>query len=172
MLKHEVNKGKGEAIKTGFEYIKKMKDVKNIIIIDADLQYDPKESLKILEKLEKVDFVIGYRNFSLIPLRHRIGNFFWRITFNLLFGSNFKDTNCGIIGLSKDVIEKLKIGSGYLIENYMLASVIKNKIKFDQVPVSVNYDEKSKVRRGIKVFLGVFLFIIKTGIKYRTKNEI
>ena len=172
LLRHEVNKGKGEAIKTGFRYIKKIKDVKNIIIIDADLQYEPKESLKILEKLENADFVIGYRNFSKIPLRHRLGNFFWRVTFNLFFGSNFKDTNCGLIGLSKNVIDKVKIGGGYIIENYMLASVIKNKISFDQVPVSVAYDEKSKVRRGTRVFLGVFLFIIEIGIKYRTKNEI
>jgi glycosyltransferase involved in cell wall biosynthesis len=170
VLRHRRNKGKGEAIKTGFNYIKDLKKWKNVVIIDADLQYKPEESLKLLEKLKRVDFVIGYRNFSKIPLRHRLGNLIWRTTFNFLFRTNLKDTNCGLIGLSKKIIDKIETSGGYIVENCILASVIEKKIKFAQVPVSVTYREKSGILRGVRVVLGVLYFIILRGLIYNFKK--
>ena len=41
VLTHEKNKGKGEAIKTGFNYILKQNNNSPVVIIDADLQYSP-----------------------------------------------------------------------------------------------------------------------------------
>jgi glycosyltransferase involved in cell wall biosynthesis len=167
VISHKKNKGKGEAIKTGLKYIKKMRKVDGVVIIDADMQYEPKESLKIIEKLKEADFVMGYRNFSKIAFRHRLGNFVWKTTFNILFGTSLKDTNCGLVGLSKKCFDKLKVHGGYIIENSMLASAVKGNIKIYQVPVKVKYKNISTVRRGIKMVLGVLIFIIKEGLDYR-----
>jgi glycosyltransferase involved in cell wall biosynthesis len=173
VIRHEKNKGKGEALKTGFDYISKLDGIKNIVLIDADLQYEPEESLKLLKALESADVVMGYRDFSKLPFRHKLGNFVWRTFFNLFFGTRLKDTNCGLIALTIDSIKKMDIHGGYIIENSMLASAIKNNLKIKQVLVNVNYKKTSGIERGIRVEAGVLIFILVEGIKYRMRlNDI
>jgi len=171
VTRHPENKGKGEALKTGFEYIlKNYPDVDNIVIVDADLQYRPEESIRLLKPLEnrETDFVMGFRNWRTVPFRHRIGNFVWRTSFNLFFGTKLKDTNCGFMALSRKAMKKMKRAyGGYIIENMMLIDAIKNNLKIKQVPVTVEYRLKRNIPSGIKVVLGCLIFIIKEGIKYR-----
>jgi glycosyltransferase involved in cell wall biosynthesis len=171
VLRHKINKGKGETLKTGFNYILKKPDIKYIIVMDADLQFRPEESEKLLKLLKngKAEFVIGYRNFKKMPFRHLMGNLLWKNTFNFLFKTSFKDTNCGYFAILKDIIEVLEVKKGYVLENSILASVVKNKIKFKQVNVSISYKKVSKFPRGVRIVLGVFLFILKEGLKYRLR---
>jgi len=167
VIRHEKNKGKGEALKTAFEYLRKKK-AKACVAIDADLQYLPEEAPKLLKFTKDYDVVMGWRNWREVPFRHRLGNFVWRKTFNILFGTNLKDTNCGFIALSKKAIEKIEnIHGGYIIENSILADAIKKNLKIKNVPVKVFYRKKSGIRRGIRVTLGVLVFILVEGIKYR-----
>lgn len=168
VLRHEVNKGKGEAIKTGFKYFLKT-SVDFIVIADTDRQYLLRDAPKLLEPLKnkKADFVMGYRNFKEIPLRHKLGNLVWRSFFNFLFKTNFKDTNCGYVALKRDVMEKVKVHGGYIIESAFLSECLRNNFKIAQVPVKVVYRKKSGILRGIRMVLGVLIFIISQGIKYR-----
>ena len=171
VIRHDENKGKGEALKTGFNYIlKNLPEVNNVIILDADMQYSPKDSIKILDPLikGKADLVMGYRDWSTVPLRHNFGNFVWRSIFNLLFETKLKDTNCGFMGLSRRALKKMKKAyGGYIIENMMLIDALKNKLKIKQVLVSVTYKRKRDVFSGLRMGLGVLVFIIREGIKYR-----
>jgi glycosyltransferase involved in cell wall biosynthesis len=171
VIKHTMNMGKGEALKTGFNYVlKNMPEIKYVSIIDADMQYLPEEAVRILKPLQdkKADFVMGCRNWSTVPLRHNFGNFVWRGIFNLLFKTKFKDTNCGFIGLSRKAIEKIqKIHGGYIIENMMLVEALRCKLRIKQIPVSVNYKYRRNVFSGLRMGLGVLVFIIEEGIKYR-----
>ena len=172
LVRHETNKGKGEALSSGFNYIlKNCPKAKFVVVIDADMQYLPEEAMRLLKPLEegKADFVSGYRNWSEVPLRHRLGNFVWRRFFNILFGTDFKDTNCGYISLTRDAMKKIKksIRGGYNIENSIFIGAIKSRLRIKQVPVTVIYREKSKVPRGISIVLGVFIFIISEGLKFR-----
>jgi glycosyltransferase involved in cell wall biosynthesis len=171
VIKHLKNKGKGEALKTGFEYILKNKpDVDNIVIVDSDLQYHPEESVKILKPLEnkKADFVMGYRDWNNVPFRHRLGNFVWKSTFNFFFGKKLKDTNCGFMALSRKAIKKMKRAyGGYIIENMMLVDAIKNNLRIKQVPVNVEYKLKRNFSKGTRIVLGCLIFIIKEGLKYQ-----
>ena len=112
IIRHKKNKGKGEALKTGFDFIlKNYSDVDVILLIDADMQYPPEESKKLIIPIKqgRADFVTGYRNWSRdVPFRHSLGNFIWRNFFNFLFGTHFKDTNCGLMALSKKAAKKMK----------------------------------------------------------------
>ncbi len=168
VLRHTKNKGKGEALRTGINYILKRTEAEYAILIDADMQYNPEESEKFFDGLKKYDFVIGYRNWKKVPFRHRLGNFVWRSFFNLFFKTKFKDTNCGFIGMNRRTMEKIKkdIHGGYIIENSMLVSAIKNNLKIGQVPVNVRYNKISGIKRGLRVVLGVLIFIILEGLKY------
>ncbi|MBI1979108.1 MAG: glycosyltransferase family 2 protein [Candidatus Aenigmarchaeota archaeon] len=172
ILRHDVNKGKGEAIKTGFDYLlKNHPDFTHAIVMDADLQYSPEETMKIFSFLESknLDFVMGQRDWGKVPFRHRLGNFVWRKTFNMAFRTKFKDTNCGLMGFNRDAVEKLRanILGGYIVDNSILIGAIKNNLKVDQIPVKVSYHKKSGVGRGVRVVLGVLFYILKEGLKYR-----
>ena len=171
VIRHNKNRGKGEALKTGFDYIlKNLPDIRNVIIVDADMQYSPKDSIKILDPLEKseADFVMGYRNWSTVPLRHNFGNSVWRGVFNLFFETKLKDTNCGYIGLSRKALEKIRrVHGGYIIENMMLVEALKHNLNIKQVPVSVTYKFKRNIFSGLRMGFGVLIFIIIEGIKYR-----
>lgn len=172
VLRHEVNGGKGEAVKTGFNYIFSKLKIKYIVLLDADLQYLPEEIPALIKKLKdkSADFIMGCRDWSKVPLRHRLGNFVWRFFFNLLFGTKMKDTNCGFMGMTIETAKKIKgLGKGYIIDNYIVSQVVKNKLRIAQVPVSISYKNKSNPLRGIRMVLGVWIFIIIEGLRYRLK---
>jgi glycosyltransferase involved in cell wall biosynthesis len=169
VLRHKINKGKGEALRTAFEYVRKRK-IKSFVIIDADLQYLPEEARKLLEPIKRreADFVMGYRNWRKVPFRHKLGNFLWRKLFNMLYGTNLKDTNCGYMAFGEKAIKEIEnIHGGYIIENSILSDAVKKGLKIKQVPVKVFYHKKSGVKRGIRVVLGVLIFILKEGLKYK-----
>jgi len=173
VVMHTVNLGKGAAIKTGMEYILKNRpSVKYIVIIDADLQLDPEDSPRMVEPLVqgKADVVMGARDFSSVPFRHRLGNFVWKTSFNLLFGTRLSDTNCGFVALSRRAAEKIgSFHGGYIIESHLLAEAVKNGLEIRQVPVRVSYGRVSAVRRGIRMVAGVLFFILFEGVKYRLR---
>jgi len=169
VLQHKTNKGKGEAIKTGFNYILKKHKAQYTVLIDADMQYHPSESVKLLKILEnnEADFVMGIRDPRNVPYANRMGNFIWRTFFNSLFGAHFRDTNCGYMALNRRAIEKVKnIHGGYIIENAILRDVIKNKLRYKQIYVKVRYG-KRKIRKFAKMFFGIWIFILWEGFKYR-----
>lgn len=174
VLRHERNKGKGEAIKTGIDFIlEKYPKIDDVVIVDADMQYLPDEVKNLLKPLEegRADFVMGRRKWSKVPFRHRLGNFVWKTSFNILFGQKMEDTNCGFVAFSKKAMKKIKnvLHGGYILENDMLATMVRNKMRIGQVLVTVVYKKKSGVSRGIRMVLGVLIFIIAEGIKYRLK---
>lgn len=171
-IRHDTNKGKGEAIKSGLDYLlKNYPEFSHVAIMDADMQYNPEETLKIFNMLENnnLDFVMGERGWEGVPFRHRLGNFVWRKTFNTIFKTSFKDTNCGLMGFNRNAAEKLKdhILGGYIVDNSILIGAVKNELKMDQVHVKVSYHRKSKVTRGVRIVLGVLLYILREGLRYR-----
>jgi len=52
VLRHEVNRGKGAALRTGFDYIVSSSGHDSVITMDADLQHDPDDVPKFLSAWE------------------------------------------------------------------------------------------------------------------------
>ncbi|MBD3155882.1 MAG: glycosyltransferase [Candidatus Aenigmarchaeota archaeon] len=177
VIRHKKNKGKGEALVTGFkEILTNYPKIEYVIIIDADSQYDPEDSPKIVKTLrEGNDYVVGARYWKRdVPFRHRFANFLWRKAFNYLFKTNLLDSNCGYIGMNKKAMKIISKGSygGYIIENVMLSKAVENNLKIKQVPVKVHYPEKRGGITGARFFLGNFIFIIEEGFKYKFGIEL
>jgi len=172
VIKQSSNMGKGEALRSGINYVLDNKPkIENLIFIDADMQYQPEQATLLLEPLKKkeADIVMGFRDWSTVPFRHRLGNLVWRSAFNLMFGTKLKDTNCGFISVTRDTAKALKdaMYGGYIIENAMLSHAIKNNLRIKQVPVNVSYDRKSKIPRGVRVVSGITFFILRKGLEHR-----
>ena len=177
VIRHKENKGKGEALVTGFrEILENRPKIEYVVIIDADSQYDPEDVPKLIDALKKGnDYVVGARYWKRdVPFRHRFANFLWRKSFNFFFGTDLLDSNCGYISMNRKAMKILSKGiyGGYIIENVMLSKVVENNLKIKQVPVKVHYPEKRGGITGIRFFLGNFIFIIEEGFKYRFGIEL
>jgi glycosyltransferase involved in cell wall biosynthesis len=174
VLKHIKNRGKGEALKTGFKYFLS-KSVDFVVVTDTDGQYKIKDAGKIIDALKngKGDLVTGYRIPSDIPYLNRIGNFIWRFIFNRFFGTNLKDIACGFIGLNKNALKKMRnIYGGYIIESSLFINCVNKKLRIFQVPMNVYYHRKRKIviKKFSNMFLAVLLFIIVNGMKHKLKT--
>jgi glycosyltransferase involved in cell wall biosynthesis len=173
LINHETNLGKGEAIKTATHYIlENMKEIEYVVIVDTDMQYNPEDSEKLLDPIKnnEADFVMGYRNWKEVPIHHRIGNHVWRIFFNTLFKTKLKDVSCGFVAMNKKALESIDdIYGGYIIESSMLIQCIIKNLRIKQVPVSVKYLVSSDLVKGIRMAIGVLMFILKKGFEYRSK---
>ncbi len=160
VLRNFKNKGKGEALKKGFNFLKNL-DEGYVAVIDADLQFDPYEIPKLMEALKDADYVIGCRDWRQVPFRHQLGNLAWIKTFNFLFKTNMKDTNCGFVAMKTEVMEKLNVSSGYIVDNDMLIQALRLGCKIKNIPVSVKYNHKRDLLSGVRMVLGVLFFLFK-----------
>ena len=102
VLKHEVNRGKGQALRTGIQYIRDHTTLDGVITVDADGQHTAPDTLKLAERLEKGkrELLLGSRDFSRnnknIPARSRFGNRMTSSVFAVLYGHWLPDTQTGL----------------------------------------------------------------------------
>ena len=98
VLYHEVNQGKGAAIRTGVQAA--LGDL--VVIQDADLEYDPHEYSKLAEPIlqNKADVVFGSRfaggeAHRVLYYWHRLGNSFLTMLSNMLTNLDLTDMETG-----------------------------------------------------------------------------
>ena len=107
-ISHEVNRGYGEALKTGFSCATK----ESIFLTDGDKQFDVRELVRFVPELQRADLVIGYRNprrDSVIRLVYAWG---WRLVVTALFGYVARDIDCAFKLFSRDVWRRIDVHSG------------------------------------------------------------
>lgn len=145
VINHEVNKGKGRALKTGIEYIiNNLKDVVGIVTADADGQHSCKDTIKVAQRLlETKNIIFGTRNFNedIVPFKSRNGNKITTIVFKLLYGETINDTQTGLRGLPIDFAKEcLDIkGERYEYEIAMLIKAVVDNRKIIEEPIDTIY---------------------------------
>jgi len=163
LLNHQKNKGKGAALKTGFNYaIKKGYDY--LILLDADGQHDPKEIPKFLEAIEgKPDLIIGCRTkrHSKMPYSRRFSNFSTSAIISLKGGTWIKDTQSGYRAINLHTLKKLKLKStSYDLESEILMKLMKKKKVIWTIPIKTIYgDETSSInplKETFRFFRSIF----------------
>jgi glycosyltransferase involved in cell wall biosynthesis len=77
---YQQGKGYGDALKTGFFYARKRLNAEVIVMMDADLTYDPKHIPQLVKPIleDEADMVVGNRFAGMqkgaMPLVNRVGN--------------------------------------------------------------------------------------------------
>jgi glycosyltransferase involved in cell wall biosynthesis len=149
LLAHAINLGKGAALKTVFNHILvNYPNIIGVITLDSDGQHSPKDCIAIKEALKKEPkaFVLGYRTFSKdIPLKSYIGNNISKFVYKVILGYDFKDTQTGLRGLSRDFMrECLKITSNrFEFETEQLAYAARS-LQIIEIPIETIYIQNNK----------------------------
>jgi glycosyltransferase involved in cell wall biosynthesis len=132
-INHDVNRGYGEALKTGFSSASK----DAIFLTDGDRQFDVGELKDFVPRLEQADLVIGYRNprrDSMIRLVYAWG---WRLVVTLLFGYVARDIDCAFKLFTRDVWRSVRVHSGgATFSAEFLAKARRCGYRFVELPVS------------------------------------
>ena len=146
VLTHEVNRGKGRAMKTAFSWcIEHRADIDGVVTVDGDNQHLPRDVRRCAEAMladpEKI--WLGVRDFSLehVPLRSRFGNNLTRGIMRLACGVDVTDTQTGLRAIpAKDLSLMCSIdGERYEYETEMLLSVRKAGVGIGEVVIETVY---------------------------------
>lgn len=150
ILKHAVNLGKGQALKTGFNYcLTHFEALGGVVTADADGQHLPQDILSVANRLatEPHTLWIGARAFDKnVPLRSQIGNTVTRHIFRLLIGKMIYDTQSGLRGIPATFLCKLlKIPTnGYEFELDMLVTAAQKKLSIKETPIQTVYIQNNQ----------------------------
>jgi glycosyltransferase involved in cell wall biosynthesis len=171
VIRHDINKGYGAALKSGFEYARK-NDFDTMTILDGDGQHDADQIQTVMRPVSegKADISIGSRfldsNGNMIPMYRRFG--IAVLTKFTNAGSNhamkITDGQSGFRAYSRKAIENID-----LKDNQMGASAEiilqgrKKRLIYEEVPITCSYEgdcsTEKPVGHGLKVMMSILQYM-------------
>lgn len=178
LLRHEVNRGKGAALKTAFRYIlENMPDVCAAVTADGDGQHLPEDVRKCAEAvLRDGKCVLGVRDFSQpdVPAHNRRGNRITSGVFRIFCGMKVSDTQTGLRAFPRDVLPLLTNvkGDRYEYETRMLLDFKTYNVPFEEVTIHTVYldDNKASHFRIVRDSFRIYRMILGHFFRYSASS--
>ena len=167
LIRHEKNKGKGYAIRTGLKEV----TGKIVIIQDADLEYDPEDYYELIKPIESGEYkvVYGSRNLRKENIKRKDANYYGNklLTFvsNVLYGARITDEATCYKVFETKAIKSLNLKcKRFEFCPEVTAKVRKKGYKIKELPIS--YEPRS-IAEGKKINWKDGIEALWTLIKFR-----
>jgi glycosyltransferase involved in cell wall biosynthesis len=149
---HEVNQGKGAALRTGFS----LATSEIVLVQDADLEYDPDEYPKLIAPIlaNQADVVFGSRFLGggahrVLYYWHSVGNRLLTTCSNMFTNVNLSDMETCYKVFRRDVLQRISIQENrFGFEPEIVAKVARLRVRLYEVPISYygrTYEEGKKI---------------------------
>jgi glycosyltransferase involved in cell wall biosynthesis len=167
VLRHERNRGKGEAVNTAFRRARSL-GARALVLIDGDGQHRADEIAAILEPVlaGTADMVVGSRFLDIrsdIPAYRKVGQHGLTLATNFSSGVRVTDSQSGFRAFSRAAIEALSFrGAGFSVESEMQFLAREHRLRVAEVSISVVYEEPAKrnpVAHGLAVLNGIIRLV-------------
>jgi glycosyltransferase involved in cell wall biosynthesis len=148
VARHEVNLGKGAALRTGCEAAVKL-GAELIATMDADGQHQAADLPRLVEPLlaGEADIVLTYREASegSMPAVLKAGNVALSALVKVLFGVAIRDSQCGLRAFTAAAYPRLRWEArDYAVESEMLMRMARNRLRFAEIPIATVYRDRYK----------------------------
>ena len=174
--RHLKNKGKTEALKTGFA----LTTGEIVIVQDADLEYDPSEIQNVIQPILDgvADAAFGSRFLvrkatRVLYFYHYLGNKFLTFISNLLTNLNMTDVETGYKAFKGDIIRNMVITSrGFGFEIEVTAKLAKLGCALFEVPISYygrTYEQGKKI--GLKDGIAAIWFVFRFNLFWSQRSS-
>lgn len=173
ILVHEINRGKGRALKTGFDFVMRNRNNGGVVTVDGDNQHgslDVKACSERMLSSEKI--VLGARDFNGInvPKRSRLGNKITASVFKFACGIKISDTQTGLRAIPFKYINEVYKAHGerFEYETNMLLHMKKYNIPYEEVGIQTVYIEENKtshfnpIKDSIRIYKVILTFIFSS----------
>jgi glycosyltransferase involved in cell wall biosynthesis len=140
---YQRGKGYGNALKTGFFHARKRLNAQVIVMMDADLTYDPKDIPRLVAPIldDEADFVLGNRFAGMhkgaMPFVNSIGNRVLSLVAKLAVGLDVFDTQSGMRAFKSELLDTMNlvaVGMPFAME--MLAEARSADARICELPIS------------------------------------
>ena len=165
---HAENRGKGEALNTGFRKARELDEDAVVVVIDGDGQHDPAEIPVVVEPVleRQADMVVGSRFLGVQSNMSRwrtLGQHVLTLVTNIGSRARLSDSQSGFRAFSSRAVELLVFGqTGFSVESEMQFLARQHGLKVLEVPVSCRYEERPKrnlLSHGSQVLNGVLRLV-------------
>ena len=174
LVVHDVNKGKGRALRDAFAYIaENLPDVKGVITVDGDGQHTPEDTVRLAKEMEirPGHVILGCRDFSQshVPTHNKLGNRISALIYRLVYGIKLTDTQTGMRAIPAEYLKAFAEevqGDRYEYETNMLIYIKDNGIPYGEIPINTIYiDDNSSshfnvLKDSYRIYKPIILFVL------------
>ena len=151
LIRHAVNLGKGQALKTAFNYflVNFPASSPGVVTADADGQHLVEDIRRVGQSLadKPADLTLGSRQLGgSIPWKSAVGNALTRKVFRGLVGRSLVDTQTGLRGIPRHLLAELLnvAATRYEFELEMLIMAVHRHMDIHELPISVVYEPHNR----------------------------
>lgn len=174
LLHHDVNRGKGAALKTAFEwFLKNRPNGIGVVTVDGDNQHHPKDTLACaLRMIETKHIILGARDFTQedVPARSKSGNQITSFVFKVFVGMTLSDTQTGLRAIPAEYLPAILSirGDRFEYETNMLLELKRQDFPYEEVKIKTVYIEENKSShfRAVRDSWRIYKLILSHFFKY------